>query len=155
MCRVCWDPSSTISKEPQVSLYHANRAIRLLSYTMSIRNIRSAGLMIQCGIVHSRSNTFWGICVRQPQLVCGKMRIISDLYLKHSVRITFISSPAKMRRWPNVGLLLGQRRRRWANSKPTLFQRLKIAWRLFQLIQYYSRSYNKELSSNAAQVRIA
>ena len=29
-----------------------------------------------------------------------------------------------MRRWPNVGLLLGQRRRRWANSKPTLGQRL-------------------------------
>ena len=25
-----------------------------------------------------------------------------------------------MRRWPNVCLLLGQRRRRWANSKPTL-----------------------------------
>ena len=31
---------------------------------------------------------------------------------------------AIMRRWNMVGLLLGQRRRRWANSKPTLSQRL-------------------------------
>ena len=29
-----------------------------------------------------------------------------------------------MRRWPNVGLLLGHRRRRWANSEPTVGQRL-------------------------------
>ena len=29
-----------------------------------------------------------------------------------------------MRRWTNVVLLFGQRRRRWANSKPTLGQRL-------------------------------
>ena len=32
-----------------------------------------------------------------------------------------------MRRRPNVGLLLGQRRRRWGNSKPTLCQRLVFA----------------------------
>ena len=32
-----------------------------------------------------------------------------------------------MRRWPNVGLLLGQRRRRWANSKTKLDQRLMFA----------------------------
>ena len=36
-------------------------------------------------------------------------------------------TPANMRRWPNVGLLLVQRRRRWANSKPTLGQRLIFA----------------------------
>ena len=35
--------------------------------------------------------------------------------------------PANMRRWPNVGLLLGQRRRRGTNSKPTLSQRLMFA----------------------------
>ena len=35
--------------------------------------------------------------------------------------------PANMRRWASVGLLLGQRRRRWANSKPTLAQRLMFA----------------------------
>ena len=32
-----------------------------------------------------------------------------------------------MRSWANVGLLLGQRRRRWANSKPTLVQHLMLA----------------------------
>ena len=31
--------------------------------------------------------------------------------------------PSYMRRWANVGLLLGQRRRRWSNSKPMLGQR--------------------------------
>ena len=39
----------------------------------------------------------------------------------------FIIYPANMSRWPNVGLLLGQRRRRWAGSKPTLGQRLMFA----------------------------
>ena len=32
-----------------------------------------------------------------------------------------------MKRWPNVGLLLGQRRRRLANSDPTLAQCLMFA----------------------------
>ena len=32
-----------------------------------------------------------------------------------------------MRRWPNVVLLLDQRRRQWANSKPTLGQRPMFA----------------------------
>ena len=32
--------------------------------------------------------------------------------------------PANTSRWPNVGLMLGQRRRRWANIKPTLGQHL-------------------------------
>ena len=32
-----------------------------------------------------------------------------------------------MRRWPKVGLLLGQRRRRWASCSPTLGQRIMSA----------------------------
>ena len=32
-----------------------------------------------------------------------------------------------MRRWPNVGLLLAHRLRRWPNSKPALDQRLVFA----------------------------
>ena len=36
-------------------------------------------------------------------------------------------NPANMRRWPNVGLLLVERRRRSANSKPTLGQRIMFA----------------------------
>ena len=43
--------------------------------------------------------------------------------LLETFRIVHVHFPANMRRWPNVGLLLGQRRRRWANSKPTLGQR--------------------------------
>ena len=34
--------------------------------------------------------------------------------------------PANMICQPNVGLMLGQRRKRWANSKPTLGQRLVL-----------------------------
>ena len=39
-------------------------------------------------------------------------------------------SPANMKRWANVGLLLGQRRRRWANSELTLAQCLMFAGKL-------------------------
>ena len=35
--------------------------------------------------------------------------------------------PANTRRWPNAGLILCQRRRRWANIKPALGQRLLFA----------------------------
>ena len=34
------------------------------------------------------------------------------------------SVPANTRRWPNVGLLVGQRRRRWPNGNPELGQGL-------------------------------
>ena len=37
------------------------------------------------------------------------------------------ADPANMRRWPNVCLLLDRRRKRWANSEPTLGQRLMFA----------------------------
>ena len=36
-------------------------------------------------------------------------------------------SPANTRRWTNVGLMLGQRRRRWANINTTLVQCLVFA----------------------------
>ena len=39
----------------------------------------------------------------------------------------FDKSPANMRRWPNVGLLLAHRLRRWPYSKPTLGQRVMFA----------------------------
>ena len=40
---------------------------------------------------------------------------------------TVEASPVSMISWPNVRLLLGQCRRQWANSKPTLGQRLAFA----------------------------
>ena len=51
---------------------------------------------------------------------------IEVMYVPKSESFT-ACSPANMNRWPNVGLLLGQRRRRWANSKTTLGQRLMFA----------------------------
>ena len=46
------------------------------------------------------------------------------------LKAVIFDHPANMRRCPNVGLLLGQRRRRWANSKPALGQRLMFAGHL-------------------------
>ena len=46
------------------------------------------------------------------------------------VHVTICRSPANMRRWPNAGLLLGQRRGRLAYSELTLGQRLMFARRL-------------------------
>ena len=43
------------------------------------------------------------------------------------VRAWRFAIPANTRRWPNVGLTLGQRRRRWADVSPTLGQRLVFA----------------------------
>ena len=48
------------------------------------------------------------------------------------------SIPATHETRPNVGLLLDQRRRRWANSKPTLDRRLMFAW-------YYPHNLQVEL----------
>ena len=48
---------------------------------------------------------------------------------RHSAAISgeYTWIPANMRRWANVGLLLVQRRRRWASGNPTLNQRLMFA----------------------------
>ena len=45
--------------------------------------------------------------------------------------------PENTRRWPNVGLMLGHGRRRWANIYPTLGQRLVIAGILLWLRQIH------------------
>ena len=37
------------------------------------------------------------------------------------------NAPRDARRWPNAGLMLHQRRRRWANINPALGQHLAIA----------------------------
>ena len=46
---------------------------------------------------------------------------------KHWANIGSGYSPANMRRWPNIALLLGRRRRRWANGKTMLDQLLMVA----------------------------
>ena len=38
------------------------------------------------------------------------------------------NNPANTRRWSNVGLLLGQRRRRWTNSKPDVGPTSHVCW---------------------------
>ena len=48
-----------------------------------------------------------------------------------------------MGRWPNVGLLLGQRRRRRANSKPKLGQRLMFAGK--PLFHFYYATKNRPI----------
>ena len=41
---------------------------------------------------------------------------------------SFLGIPANMRLSPNVGTMLGQRRRRWTNIEPTLGERLVLEW---------------------------
>ena len=48
----------------------------------------------------------------------------SGMYMR---LVHYFRSPAKTRRWYNVGSLLGQRRRRWPNSEPALYQLLVFA----------------------------
>ena len=59
---------------------------------------------------------FGPVCIRTPIRVCVNVALEN-----------LIPYPANGRRLANVGLLLGQRRRRWPNSKPTLAQRLMFS----------------------------
>ena len=58
------------------------------------------------------------------------------------VSSTHLVFPANMRCWPNVGLLLGKRRIRWANSKPTLDQRPIFAGLAFDALGLCTYIYN-------------
>ena len=42
----------------------------------------------------------------------------------YSLSMDYVEGASNARQWTNVGLMLGQRRRRWTNIKPTLAQRL-------------------------------
>ena len=56
------------------------------------------------------------------------VRIISPALDQCRRGVAFVTIyPANMRRLPNVRLMLGQRRRRFANINPTLGQRLLFA----------------------------
>ena len=64
-----------------------------------------------------------------------------DHELKNERKHFFIfSNPADTRRWNNVGWMLGQRRRRWANIQPTLFQRLVPAGKAYKRKEEKARS---------------
>ena len=60
--------------------------------------------------------------------------------------------PAGMRRWANVGLLLGQRRRQWANNKPTLAQHLMFAG--YEHVEYNVADGGPTLFHNWAMYRL-
>ena len=51
-----------------------------------------------------------------------------------------------MIRWPNVGVLLAHRLRRWVNSKPTLTQRLMFAGKVRKCSHTSPRSAMGKLS---------
>ena len=57
------------------------------------------------------------LTVNRREIVCPRSHLASSIMMFRS----------KLRRLPNVGLLLGQRRRQCANSKPALSQRLIFA----------------------------
>ena len=68
-------------------------------------------------------NKFATLSVRGSTLDVRFWRLKSTPHWKGSPK----PYPANTRRWTNVGLMLGQRRRRWANINPTLVQRLVFA----------------------------
>ena len=61
-----------------------------------------------------------------PSIICGCLGRYRD---QAPTRI--YNSPANIRPWSNIGLLLGQRRSWWANNKPALGQRLTFSGRLW------------------------
>ena len=74
---------------------------------------------------HEQDNTF---CYNDISCCWWLFTAKNNVPVRLRVRVHFIrSSPANTRRWPNDGLMLDQRRRRWANIHPTLGQRLVFA----------------------------
>ena len=69
------------------------------------------------------------------------MKWLFSPYMTWAV-IVSINFSANMRRGANVGLLLGQRRRRWAGSKPTLAQRLMFAGLLLSFSRFLLDSHH-------------
>ena len=51
-----------------------------------------------------------------------------SVILRRMLAAVLLHHPANTRRSPNVGSIMGQRRRRWANIEPTLGERLVFAW---------------------------
>ena len=66
--------------------------------------------------------------------------------------LVVISDPANRKLWPNVGSMLGQRRRRWLNIEPTLGQCLIFVgkWRDGKLGQCWPNVKSAGPSSNQA-----
>ena len=62
-----------------------------------------------------------------PVCVGGRSRARDGLFCFATVDQRSRLYPTNTRRWPNGGLMLGQRRRRWANISPTLGQRFVFA----------------------------
>ena len=67
----------------------------------------------------------WYIVLLQSR--CGLYQQVGDVEPMPLVQCLFREIPANTRRSANVGLMLGQRRRRWPNIKPTLAERLVFA----------------------------
>ena len=53
---------------------------------------------------------------------------VSSDYRYIDRKTIFGTTPANTRRWCNVGLLLGQRHRRWTNSKPDAGPTSHVCW---------------------------
>ena len=86
------------------------------NYPWCCVNIESASKTVaQCYYQHNMVFN-WQVLNRWPHwyIICKPLR-------KREIAQWCIN-PANTTHWNNVGLMLGQRRRRWANIKPTLFQ---------------------------------
>ena len=72
-----------------------------------------------------------GPCGGRWSTWCTCNNILKIHHSKDIHELSFENSPANIKRWANVVLLLEQRRRRYANSKPALAQRLMFAERSY------------------------
>ena len=70
-------------------------------------------------ITHPFTRSMFDGLIPETTINLGAVSIDSSQAAKPEIR----PCPTNTRRWPNVGLMLVQRRRRWANMKPTLGRR--------------------------------
>ena len=91
--------------------------------TMPFRFCSGSAVSEKPRLLHS----FQLVFVFHDSKVCAfrTQTYVNNYYTDNVVNNTY--HLANITRWPNVGLLFGQRRRRWVNYKPTLGQRLMFA----------------------------
>ena len=83
-------------------------------------------------------NIFTGIDFRRQNLMSTDVRFCRLKSIPALWGLSSTTYTVSIRRWSNSGLILSQRRRRWANNKPPLFRRIVLHFQIRSREGYHS-----------------
>ena len=124
MCRVYYRHTCKFLRSPRILIQHLFNFGVTSDESKSIFTSMGSVLNREYRIHYFNGITWWDKLLRIVNILSSAVRIGDDLVAA--------VIPANTRRWTNAGLMLGQRRRRWANINPAMVQRLGIAFIMLQ-----------------------